>query len=74
MVVIPLDAMGAADLRDHLHELPQLTQLVATGTYVKKVSRIYPTLTYRHIVTYNDCRWNVVLGIMASLITPTANP
>ncbi|WP_225430805.1 alkaline phosphatase family protein [Levilactobacillus zymae] len=46
LVVISLDAMGSRDLDEHLDELPNLRRLVVTGTRVKRVRGIYPTLTY----------------------------
>lgn len=38
--------MGSRDLDEHLDELPNLRRLVATGTRVRQVRGIYPTLTY----------------------------
>ncbi|WAE46225.1 ectonucleotide pyrophosphatase/phosphodiesterase [Levilactobacillus brevis] len=46
LVIISLDALGSRDLDDHLAELPNLRRLVVTGTRVKQVQGIYPTLTY----------------------------
>ncbi|WP_233449174.1 alkaline phosphatase family protein [Levilactobacillus suantsaii] len=45
-MVISLDALGSRDLDDHLDELPNLRRLVVTGTRVRRVQGIYPTLTY----------------------------
>lgn len=38
--------MGSRDLDEHLDELPNLRRLVVTGTRVRQVRGIYPTLTY----------------------------
>ena len=38
--------MGSRDLDEHLDELPNLRRLVVTGTRVRRVRGIYPTLTY----------------------------
>lgn len=46
LIVISLDAMGSRDLDEHLDELPNLRRLVVTGTRVRQVRGIYPTLTY----------------------------
>lgn len=64
LVVISLDALGADDLRDHLHELPHLAQLVATGTHVKTVMGIYPTLTYPSHTTIVTGMWPKHHGIV----------
>ncbi|TGD19006.1 alkaline phosphatase family protein [Levilactobacillus suantsaiihabitans] len=46
LVIISLDALGSRDLDEHLDELPNLRRLVTTGTRVRRVRGIYPTLTY----------------------------
>ncbi|MCD2256576.1 alkaline phosphatase family protein [Lactobacillus sp. CC-MHH1034] len=47
MIIISLDAMGADDLTaDKLKWLPNLANLIRTGTHVKTVEPILPTLTY----------------------------
>jgi len=46
VVVISLDAMGYADLRDRRQFLPNLSSLIERGTWVKKVRGVYPTITY----------------------------
>ncbi|HJE44902.1 alkaline phosphatase family protein [Levilactobacillus namurensis] len=46
LIVISLDALGSRDLDEHLDDLPNLRRLLATGTRVKRVQGIYPTLTY----------------------------
>lgn len=45
LVVVSLDALGASDL-DDLGELPTLAFLKEHGAHVKRVTSIYPSLTY----------------------------
>ncbi|TVV31924.1 alkaline phosphatase family protein [Weissella cibaria] len=45
-VVISLDAMGSADLKARLQFLPNLSALVAGGTWVRDVKGVYPSITY----------------------------
>ncbi|KRL14074.1 nucleotide pyrophosphatase [Schleiferilactobacillus perolens DSM 12744] len=47
LVVVSLDAMGAADLTPAaLKDLPNLAALIKAGTHVQQVRGVYPTLTY----------------------------
>ncbi|AOT56279.1 alkaline phosphatase family protein [Weissella soli] len=45
-IVISLDSLGFADLRDRLQFLPNLAALVKQGTWVKEVKGVYPSITY----------------------------
>ncbi|WP_395323309.1 alkaline phosphatase family protein [Levilactobacillus parabrevis] len=64
LVVISLDAMGSRDLDEHLEELPNLRRLVVTGTRVRKVRGIYPTLTYPSHTTIITGQYPAVHGIV----------
>ncbi|TGD25065.1 alkaline phosphatase family protein [Companilactobacillus suantsaicola] len=46
LIIISLDSLGFRDIDEHRSELPTLNKLVESGTWVKKVQGIYPTLTY----------------------------
>jgi predicted AlkP superfamily pyrophosphatase or phosphodiesterase len=46
VVVISLDALGYSDLRDRLMFLPNLTELIARGTWIHEVNGVYPSITY----------------------------
>ncbi|WP_203641355.1 alkaline phosphatase family protein [Levilactobacillus andaensis] len=64
LVVISLDAMGSRDLDEHLAELPNLKRLVVTGTRVRQVRGIYPTLTYPSHTTIITGQYPVKHGII----------
>lgn len=46
LVIISLDSLGFRDINEHQAQLPTLNKLVTSGTWVKEVKGIYPTLTY----------------------------
>ncbi|MBS7576991.1 MULTISPECIES: ectonucleotide pyrophosphatase/phosphodiesterase [unclassified Enterococcus] len=46
LVVISLDALGAADLKGDLADLPTIQSAIADGCHVEQVEAIYPSLTY----------------------------
>lgn len=56
--------MGSRDLDEHLDELPNLRRLVATGTRVRQVRGIYPTLTYPSHTTIITGQYPRVHGIV----------
>ncbi|AYM03293.1 alkaline phosphatase family protein [Levilactobacillus brevis] len=56
--------MGSRDLDEHLEELPNLRRLVATGSRVKQVRGIYPTLTYPSHTTIITGQYPRVHGII----------
>ncbi len=64
LVVISLDAMGSRDLDEHLEDLPNLRRLVVTGTRVRRVRGIYPTLTYPSHTTIITGQYPAVHGIV----------
>ncbi|WP_204120749.1 MULTISPECIES: alkaline phosphatase family protein [Levilactobacillus] len=64
LVVISLDALGSRDLDEHLDELPNLHRLVVTGTRVRQVRGIYPTLTYPSHTTIITGQYPRVHGIV----------
>ena len=46
LVVISIDAMGAADLTGDLSHLPALKQIKEKGSHIKYVTPVYPSVTY----------------------------
>ncbi len=56
--------MGSRDLDEHLDDLPNLRRLVVTGTRVRRVRGIYPTLTYPSHTTIITGQYPSVHGIV----------
>jgi|GEM_PF-5200494 len=46
LVVISLDALGAADLTGDITKLPTIKYAIESGVHIKEVEPIYPSLTY----------------------------
>ncbi|RSU07610.1 alkaline phosphatase family protein [Vagococcus elongatus] len=56
LVVISIDALGAADLAGDVSHLPNIKSLIASGTHVEEVTGIYPTVTYpSHTTIVTGC-------------------
>lgn len=64
MVIISLDSLGYRDLNEHRDSLPTLDKLMKTGTWVKSVTGIYPTLTYPSHTTIITGQYPSVHGIV----------
>lgn len=56
--------MGSRDLDEHLDDLPNLRRLVVTGTRVRQIRGIYPTLTYPSHTTIITGQYPSVHGIV----------
>ncbi|AQP52786.1 alkaline phosphatase family protein [Vagococcus penaei] len=46
LLIISIDALGASRLSKQLNHLPNIQQLIQTGTWIQNVEAIYPSLTY----------------------------
>ena len=64
LVIISLDSLGFRDINEHQKELPTLNKLVNSGTWVKEVKGIYPTLTYPSHTTIITGQYPNVHGIV----------
>lgn len=64
LVVISLDSMGFRDLNELRDLTPNLAQLIAKGTWVKKVQGIFPTLTYPSHTSIITGQYPAVHGIV----------
>lgn len=56
--------MGSRDLDEHLDDLPNLRRLVVTGTRIRQIRGIYPTLTYPSHTTIITGQYPSVHGIV----------
>lgn len=64
LVVISLDSMGFRDLNELRDLVPNLTQLIEKGTWVKKVQGIFPTLTYPSHTSIITGQYPAVHGVV----------
>ena len=64
LIVISLDAMGFRDLNELRNLVPHLDQLIRRGTWVKRVRRIFPTLTYPSHTSIITGQYPVTHGIV----------
>lgn len=64
LVVISLDSMGFRDLNEWGDQAPHLQKIRDTGTWVKHVSGIFPTLTYPSHTSIITGQYPAVHGII----------
>ncbi|PWG00855.1 alkaline phosphatase family protein [Levilactobacillus bambusae] len=64
LIVISVDALAARDLATSRNDLPNINQLIKTGTWVKAIDGIYPSLTYPSHTTIMTGRYPSEHGIV----------